>query len=210
MTYTLYGRSGSGSAACEAVLALSGLPYEVVEVEKAADGRPPAEFMAINPLGQVPTLVLPGGKILTESAAIILYLADIAPHAGLAPLVDSAKRPVHLRWMVYLSANIYMNALNYYYSERYSTDPSAAAGIKASADQRIVQAWSVYEQALDEAGLLLGDRLSAVDIYAGMLAFWRDDLAGFRTQNPRIARLMDRLVSHPVIGPIWEEHGMVL
>jgi glutathione S-transferase len=210
MTYTLYGRLGSGSGACEAVLALSGLPYEVVEVEKGADGRPSAEFLAINPLGQVPTLVLPNGEILTESAAIILYLADIAPQVGLAPLIDSAKRPVYLRWMVFLSANIYMNALNYYYCERYSTQPSAAPGIKASADQRIVLGWSVYEAGLGKQGMMLGDQLSAVDVYAGMLAFWRDDLPAFRKQNPKIARLMDRLVSHPVVGPIWEEHGMVL
>ena len=58
-TYTLLGRPGTGSGACEAVLALSGLPYTVKDIDKLPDGSAPADLLAINPLGQVPVLVLP-------------------------------------------------------------------------------------------------------------------------------------------------------
>ena len=61
--YKLYGRPGSGSAACEAVLALSGLPHEIIDLERWPLGGAPAEILAISPLGQVPALVLPNGSV---------------------------------------------------------------------------------------------------------------------------------------------------
>src|SRR3546814_13438863 len=62
---------------------------------------------AVNPLRQVPALVLPGGELMTESAAILTWLADSHPAGGLAPAPDSPLRPRFLRWMSYISAQIY-------------------------------------------------------------------------------------------------------
>jgi glutathione S-transferase len=209
MTYTLYGRAGSGSGSCEALLALSGLDYQVIEVAKI-DDQTPDWFLEINPLGQVPVLVLPDGTVLSESAAILIYLADLVPNAGLAPAIDAPHRGAYLRWMVFLSANIYASALRYYYPDRYTTDLSGAAAVSAAADMQINSDWDIFEAALGDTPFLFGDRMSAVDLYAGMLAWWRDDLVGFQAKHPKIARLTHVVSTHPVIKPIWETHGMVV
>lgn len=209
MTYTLYGRAGSGSGACEAILALSGLPFKVVEVAKI-DDQTPEWFLEINPLGQVPTLVLPDGTALTESAAILIYLADLAPQTGLAPAIHDPKRAAYLRWMVFLSANIYMSALRYYYADRYTTDVNGASAVSEAANMCIEADWDIFEAALGDTTFVFGETMSTVDLYVGMLAWWRDDLAGFNANHPKIMRLVHAVSAHPVIKPIWETHGMVL
>src|SRR5262249_59532703 len=103
----VYGSPGSGSVPVEAALMLIGAPHEVIGETVLRDvARNPAVYK-INPLGQVPALVLPGGEVMTESAAILIWLADHYPDAGLAPLPTDGRRPAFLRWMAYVSSAIY-------------------------------------------------------------------------------------------------------
>jgi GST-like protein len=99
--YVVHGQKGTGSVPVEATLLLLGEPYEVVERGPSED-RP-----AGNPMQQVPVLVLPNGELMTESAAILIYLADSHPAARLSPTLDDPRRPAFLRWMIYVSAQIY-------------------------------------------------------------------------------------------------------
>jgi GST-like protein len=105
--YIVYGSPGSGSVPVEAALTLIGAPYEVIgETVLRTVARNPA-VSTVNPLGQVPALVLPGGEVMTESAAILIWLADRYPEAGLAPLPSGERRAAFLRWMAYVSSAIY-------------------------------------------------------------------------------------------------------
>ena len=89
----LYGRLGSGSGAVEAILRVAGIDCEMVDFDRWPEGQPPAELTAANPLGEVPTLVRDDGSVMTESAAICIYLSDLHSSAGLSPA------PVNLpRW----------------------------------------------------------------------------------------------------------------
>ena len=90
--YRLYGRPGTGSVTIEAILETVGEPYEVEHVPRSPGGEVPDVLVRLNPLGQVPVLRLPDGEIMTESAAIALYLADKHPKAELAPLPGSTER----------------------------------------------------------------------------------------------------------------------
>jgi glutathione S-transferase len=205
--YKLYGREGSGSSVCEAMLELSCLPYELVELEKWK-GKAPAELLAVNPLGQIPALILPDGSVITESAAILLYLADIAPAAKLAPVLTDANRSRYLRWMVYLAANNYMTGLRVYYPERYSTDANAAAGIKAAALARYVLEWSGFSQSLGNGPYILGSEMCAVDLYAAMLISWDLDMEALFKRHPNLNLLYEGVVSDRRLQPIWKRHGL--
>ena len=120
--YTLYGRPATGSAAVEALLEELGLPYRLETVAKGPDGRPSAHYLAnINPLGPVPALKLPDGSVMTESAAMMIYLADLVPGANLAPLPTHPARGQYLRVMLFLAAEIYPADLRLFYSDRYRT-----------------------------------------------------------------------------------------
>ena len=106
--YVLYSRKGWGSAIVEAQLAWYGLPYRLEESGDLLSSAEARERMRpLNPLAQIPTLVLPSGEILTESAAITLHLADLTGRDDLVPGVRAPERARFLRWLVYLVANVY-------------------------------------------------------------------------------------------------------
>jgi glutathione S-transferase len=206
--YKLYGREGSGSSVCEAMLELTGLPHEIIDLERWKKDAAPAELLALNPLGQIPALILPGGSVMTESAAITLFLADLAPLAGLAPPLNNPHRARYLRWMAYLAANSYMTARRFYYAERYSTDAGAAAGIKAAALERWDLEWSAFSDALADGPFILGGQMCAADLYAAMLLSWDLDMDALLKRHPNLGVLHKRVASQPALQEIWKRHGV--
>ena len=80
--YTLYGKKGSGSASTQAALEIIGAPYRIVETASWATNEAFAELLKVNPLGQIPTLVLPDGSVLSESAAILIHLGEAHPQSA--------------------------------------------------------------------------------------------------------------------------------
>src|SRR5919205_867696 len=105
---TLYGNPGWGSAIIEAQLEWLGLDYAYEATGNVFESAEAREALArVNPLAQVPAVVLDNGQVLTESAAITLYLADVTRRDDLVPPPDSAERAEFLRWLVFLVANVY-------------------------------------------------------------------------------------------------------
>src|SRR5689334_11045000 len=102
--YVLYGGVGTGAVAVEAALTVAGAAYEVVDAP-ATDT--PASVAPQNAMGQVPALTFPSGETMTESAAILIRIAELHPHARLAPGVGEAGRGAFLRWMSFVSSAIY-------------------------------------------------------------------------------------------------------
>jgi GST-like protein len=92
----------------EAQLAWYGLPFTIEEVDDLfASAAARARLGPINPVAQVPTLLLPDGRVMTESAAITLHLADVTGSDALVPAPGDTLRPWFLRWLVFLVANVY-------------------------------------------------------------------------------------------------------
>ncbi len=102
-TLTLYGAQASGSIAVEAALTLLGIPYALVEGATWAEEEARDRVAPVNAMRQVPTLVMPSGEVMTESAAILIYLADLHAEEDLAPTPNDARRAQFLRWMIYVS-----------------------------------------------------------------------------------------------------------
>ena len=91
--YVLYGARGSGAAAVEAALVLAGIPYRMVDAASWQPGPGLDELTRVNPLAQIPTLVLPDGSVMTESAAILIHLGLAHPDSGLLPRGPIASDP---------------------------------------------------------------------------------------------------------------------
>ncbi|MBK1865493.1 glutathione S-transferase family protein [Aestuariivirga sp. YIM B02566] len=206
--YRLYGRPGSGSVVVEAVLEAAEAPYEVEIIERSQDGRVPEKLARVNPLGQVPALTLPNGTVMTESAAISLYLADKYPKANLAPAPDAAERPAYLRWLVFLATNIYMTDLRAYYPDRYTSDQNGGKCVKAAALARMAQEWDVYAAALGDKPFILGDKMCVADVYAAMLATWNLDVPSFFKKHPNVRAMYDRVTANPAIARAWGRNEM--
>ena len=86
---------------------MAGIPYDDEEVDYDEPGPARDRLFSLNPLGQVPTLIMPDGSIMTESAAIIFMIDDKVPEAGLVPPAGSAERNGFLRWLIFIVAAIY-------------------------------------------------------------------------------------------------------
>ena len=128
----LYGARGCGSAIAEGMLALVGWSYGFVDVGGFEQPGPARDRLAtVNPLAQVPAMVLEDGTVLTETAAIALFLADHAP--GLAPAAGTPERVRFLRLLVWLVANVYPTFTYGDAPERWVT--SAPAELAASTDR---------------------------------------------------------------------------
>ena len=131
--FKLYARPSAGSAAVEALLTECGAAFEIIDILREPDGTVPRSYLQINPRGEVPTLRLPDNSIMTESAAMMVYLADLHPAAGLAPSLTSPLRGRYLRWMLFFATGVYMADLRMYFPARHSTDAGHAGAIKAKA-----------------------------------------------------------------------------
>ncbi len=101
------GRRGDGSDLAEAFLTLAGIPYDFIELEKYDEPGPDRDrLLALNLVGQVPTLRLPDGKLMTETLAIAAYAQNLKPDAPLIPK-DRDSIPKFWRFAVMLVAAVY-------------------------------------------------------------------------------------------------------
>ncbi|CAN7191884.1 glutathione S-transferase family protein [Phenylobacterium sp. LjRoot219] len=209
--YVIYGAIGSGSTAVEAALTLIDAPYQVIEnapFESAAD----AEALApVNPMRQVPVLVLPGadgqaGELMTESAAILLHLTERHPKARLAPAVDSPFRPQFLRWMSFISAQIYA----FYWirddPSRLAADPAHAAVLQERTAERIGRNWATMDAGIAPLGpFLFGETISVLDLYLAVVSRWRPGRRAFYAAAPGLADVARAVDCEPRLAALWAE-----
>ena len=199
--YTLYNRPGSGGFAVEAALVLAGQPYEFMDVGNQPGEKMPETFRAINPWGQVPALILLDGELMTETGAILTYLAGAHGEAGLCPEPWSPEYGLFLRWMTFLGANIYEGILRGGYPDRFTDDPNGLEAVQAAAQRRTQEGFTVLEGALTEDGCLQ-DRMSVADIYLAMLFAWHKPNHAL----PNCSALTHRIAAHDVIAPVWRRN----
>ncbi len=145
-TYRIFSALGSGGAPVEAAMSLIGLPYEIVEAPTWKGEAQQAKVAAVNPLKQIPALVTPDGETITESAAILIWLADRFPEARLGPTIDDPCRAQFLRWMAFIPASIYSLFWGRDAPSRLGgPDPEVQARIKAATAERILDCWRMME-----------------------------------------------------------------
>jgi glutathione S-transferase/GST-like protein len=204
--YKLYWSEGSGAMAPQALFEEIGAEYEkiVIDVEKGEHKN--AEFLSVNPMGQIPALVLPDGTLMTETAAMLVHIVGRHPEAKLAPPPGSAEGAHFLRWLFFLASSVYPTVLRFYYSGRHSTDPGAAEGIQAAAQSDLDDQFKILDGALDPGPYLLGESFSAADIMLWMLIQWHPEPDRLLKDAPRLKRVAELVHARPAIARIWEEH----
>lgn len=201
--YVVYGARGSGSVAVEAALTLIGAPYEVVELAPEGDNADADAVEAVNPLRQVPALVLPSGQLMTESAAILMHLAERHPEAGLAPAPGAKERAQFLRWMVYIPAQIYSLYWVRDVPSRLAADPKGEATIQARTAARIADCWRMMDAQVQPGRYILGAKLSVLDLYVTVLSRWTPRRRRFYEAAPKLAPVVHRVDTDPRLAEFW-------
>jgi GST-like protein len=204
--YTLIGAPGWGSAIAEALLEFSGLPYQVEDIDTS---KPPAEskrLTAVNPLAQVPTLLLPNGTVMTESAAIAFHIADRAPAAELVPPPGDATRDPFLRWLVFIVANVYPMYTVGDDPSRFVSGEPAQKELRASTDAYREKSWRIVEANIAPEPWFLGTRFSALDVYAKVMTHWRPRRDWFRDNCPKLMSVALAADKEPRLAKVWQRN----
>ena len=203
MTYTLLAHPGTGSAIVEAALEFAGLPYAGEVVDPWTAGVSRDRLRALNPLLQVPTLLLPDGSVMTESAAMVLHVADRAPAAGLAPAAGDPARPAFLRWLIFLVGSLYPTFTFGDDPSRWVGDATARDQLRRSTDEYRQAMWRQLEEAVDPAPWCLGATFSALDLYVGVMTHWRPRRAWFAENCPRLHKIALAVDGKARLRPVW-------
>lgn len=204
--YTLWGRPGWGSALVEAQLDWYGLPFDyepVGDLFKDPDAKTRLE--TVNPLAQVPTLVLPDGSVMSESAAITLLLADVTGSDALVPGPGAKERAAFLRWLVFLVANIYPTFTYADDPARFVSVNNARDPFRAATDAYAQRLWRQVESAAG-APWFLGERFSALDIYLGVMTRWRPRRGWFETETPKLFAIARKADARPELKETWRRN----
>lgn len=206
--YQLYYAPGTAAFAPQMALEEIGADYRLIETEIAKDKPRDPEFLKLNPNGWVPVLV-DGDLVIHEAAAIVMYLADRHPEAGLAPSPGDPLRGRYFQWLVYMADCLQVAYQMNYYPERHSMNRAHNLDIVAKARERLAWVWGYMDEALDPGPYLLGDRFSACDLYVYMLATWHPDGDGFLEGVPNVARCIDKVIQRPAVRRAMKSHNLV-
>lgn len=203
LSSTLYGAAASGSVAVEAALTLLGLPFTVVEGETWTSETAREKVAGANPMRQVPTLVFPDGRVMTESAAILIYLADRHPASHLAPAPDDPARIEFLRWMFFVSSAIYSLYWIKPDVRRIGAPADSAPAVVDAVHERIAHCWSVMDGQIHPGRYLLGDELSVLDLYVAVVSHFGPWRERFYQVAPHMSPVIRRVDEDPRLVELW-------
>lgn len=208
--YKLYWAPDTGAMAPQIILEEVAADYELVVLDYDAHEETEAEYLALNPRGQIPALVLPDGTVLSESAAMVLHIADAHPESNLLPPLGSSERARVYRWLFYAVANLYESSLRFYYSDKFADDATAAELVKQTARLDIDKYWDLLEREMQEnqsnSPYLLGKQYSVIDPYLLMLIGWHEFPTNLLTRCPKLDKLYNAVRQRPAVSKIWNQN----
>ncbi|WP_294358235.1 glutathione S-transferase family protein [uncultured Sphingomonas sp.] len=162
-----------------------GAPYETVVTQW---GAAPAELLAANPLGKVPTIIH-DGAVVSETAAICAYLAEAFPEAGLAPRAE--ERAAYYRWMFFTAGPVEAAMMDSHLGVTLPPEKEAMIGYG-----NLARAVDVLEGAVSAHDYVAGPRFTAADVYVGSsIDFFMQ--FGMLEKREAFARYVDRLRERP-------------
>lgn len=187
---TFYHAAPSRSSIVHWMLEEVGAPYrtELLDLSKGEQKRP--DYLTLNPMGKVPTIVH-RGVVITEVVAICCYLADAFPAAGLAPPIGDPARGPYLRWSIFEAS-----ALEPAIIDRMLEHPPGRPGALGYGD--LDTAMGVVAQAVARGPYLLGERFSTADVLIGSALRW-GTMVGCVPPLEAFAGYIGRLAARPAL-----------
>jgi len=202
--YTLYYAPGTASMVVHLALLEAGAPHTLKLVDLDARAQRDPQYLRLNPRGVVPTLVV-DGQPLSESAALLMLLAERHPASPLAPPPGTPERAAWYQWIVYLS-NTLMSAYRFWFYPQELDDTPA---VRAALQRRIEGVWDLLEPHLATQGpYLLGERFSGADLLLTMLMRWSRNMPRPATEWPALKRLADLVRARPSWQRLYEVEGL--
>ena len=163
----------------------------------------------INPLGQIPTLVLPDGSAFGECAAVLIHLGSVHPESGLLPRTEAA-RAQSLRGLVFIAANCYAAISVIDFPERWCADADADDAVKdrirAGTRARLHRHWEMFADLFPARPYLGGAQLGALDLFAAVVSKWSGARKHLEKARPAFYATLMRIEAHPKVAPVFAQH----
>jgi glutathione S-transferase len=191
------------SMASHIVLEWIGKPYEIQEVTKEKLKTP--EYLKLNPAGAVPTLT-EGDWALTQNIAILEYLAEQAPAAGLMGDGSARSRAEVRRWLGFLNSDVHATFSLVFHPQRYLEEEAAQNALRAGAMAMLNKYFSILDRHLAEHPYLVGDTPSIADAYLYVMLRWgRHSGIG---QDGNLAAFFERMHANPGVQAALKAEGL--
>ena len=200
----LYYAPGACSLSPHISLREAGVSFDLEKVDTSTRRTESgADYLSINPKGYVPALQLDGGEVLTEGAAVVQFIADSHPDAGLAPAggtLERARLQEHL--------NFIASELHKAFTPLF--DPSAPEAAKQAAPAAVARRLDHVERLLaDGRAHLLGERFSVADAYLFTVASWTGPTGIGLDRWPRLASFVARVAARPAVQTAMRAEGLL-
>jgi len=205
--YTLYYSPGSASMVVHLALLEIGTPYRLELVDLSAGAQRDPRYLKLHPHGLVPTLVVDGAPV-TESAALLMLLAERHPEAHLAPAPGSPARASWYQWVLYLANTVAPTFRFWFYPPELGA-PEHPAPVREALQSKIESAWGRVDTHLGANGPhLLGGEFSGADLYLTMLMRWSRKMPRPATEWPALRHLADRVRARASWKRLYELEGL--
>ncbi|MCG5483010.1 MAG: glutathione S-transferase family protein [Sinorhizobium meliloti] len=200
----LFYTPGTCSLASHIALEEAGADYEVhrVDFSKAEQTKP--DYLTINPKGRVPALVTDRG-ILTETPAILAYIAQSFPKARLAPLDDPFEFARLQSFLSYLCSTVHVAHAHARRAARWADDPAAQEAMKAKVQQNMADCFALIERTMFVGPFVRGDAYSVADPYLFTIAGWLESDGVDPARFPRILDHRNRMAERPAVAKVLAE-----
>jgi glutathione S-transferase len=199
----LYTMPGACSLAANIVLREAGIPFDLVKVShhthKTADG---VDLNEINSKGYVPALVLDNGELLTENAALLPYIADLAPSAQLAPPNGTLERYRLLEWLAFINSELHKA-----FSPLFA--PNASEDMKKYARGNLAKRLAWLSERLGSKSYLVGERFTVADSYLFVVLSWSGTVAVDLSPWPNLKAFQERIAARPHVIEALTSEGLI-
>lgn len=204
---TLYYAPGAASLLVHWLLLELDMPHALELVDTSTGAQKSPEYLAINPNGVVPTLVLDGVPRF-EAAALAMTLADRDPQRRFAPAFDDPRREDYNQWMFHL-ANAVQPLFRLWWYPHEPAGEAQSGAVRATTAPRIDAAWSRLDAHLGKHGpYMLGERPTTADFFLTMLMRWSRHMPKPATEWPHLAALAQRMKARPAFRRLYEREAL--
>ena len=195
----LYYAPGTCALAVHIALHEANAGHEAVRVDFATGQQRSAEYLAINPKGRVPALVTEAG-VLSETPALLTYVAQRFPQAQLAPLSDPFAMARMQEFNSYLASTVHVAHAHGRRASRWADAPEAIADMQRKVPQTMAECFALIEQHYLQGPWVLGDTYSVADAYLFTLAGWLEGDGVDMQQFPKVAAHFQRTAQRPAVA----------
>ena len=203
---TLYYTPNSCSLASHLTLEHVGAEYDLVRIDFSANEQRSPAYLKVNPKGRVPALVTSSG-VLTETPAMLQFIAQMYPNAKLAPLDDTFRLAEMNAFNSYLCSTVHVAHAHRMRGHRWADDPAALEAMRKKVPQSVGDAFAIIENEYLRGPWVLGEQFSTSDYYLLTIARWLEGDGVDLARLPRVLEHRRRMLDLPVVARVLGEAG---